>query len=352
MFAGKEKQLQALLDEYTASGVECGCQLAVYHKGKLLYDLASGYTDESKIEKITSDTLFPVFSAGKSVVTVLMLLLKQEKVFDIDEPVSLYWKEFGKNGKEKITIRNVLNHTSGLHNAPEHLKFEDYYKWDVFCNALADAAPATPPGEQQFYHGYTYATLCGKIAEKATGKPLLELIQEKICKPLGITDLYFNLPEEKYVSTAKIQDPTGNEAFLSHNKPYVLSGMNPSTNCCTNARSLGRMYTALLPSGADGTVLLTEDTIDEAVRFAFDPEKAFSPIKAERKQFGLGFVRFGEKGSPFRHFGQTGAAGSEGIADRETELVMAFTKNQNIPGKPIPEVRNKIAAVLGLPERK
>ncbi len=343
-------QIQEIMDEYTASGRECGLQLAVYDHGTLLCDLASGFTDGTKSKKVTSNTLFPVFSAGKCVMTTLMLILYQENVFGLDDPVCRYWKEFGKNGKQKITIRHVLHHSSGLHDPPPRLKFADYYRWDVFCSALADVTPETEPGEKKAYHGYTYGALCGKIAEEATGKPLLTLLQEKIFEPLNIRDMYFSLPEERYGDLASILDPEDNESFLSHNQPYVLSGLNPSTNCCTNARSLARLYASVLPPGTDGKVLLEEKTVREAVSFGYDPENDFPTDRKKRFRFGLGFVRFGDISSPFRLFGQTGAAGSEGIADRESGLTMAFLKNRNIPGKPISEARNRIARVLGLPE--
>jgi CubicO group peptidase (beta-lactamase class C family) len=351
MFTGKETILQQILDEYTSKNIECGCQLAVYHQGKVLYNLVSGYTNINKTKKVTPQTIFPVFSAGKSVITILLLILYQEKVLNLDNPVSYYWKEFGQNGKEKITIRHILNHASGLHNPPEGLSFKDYYNWEVFTDALAKMAPQGTPGECKMYHGLTYGALGGKIAEAACNKSLQTLLEEKIFRPLKIDDIYFNLPKDKYSNLAQILDSDNNDFFLSHNEEYVLSGLNPSTNCCTNALALGKMYASLIDEGIDNVRLLNDETIEEAVSFAFDRENEFSSDKKKWKKFGLGFVRFGEIDDPFRLFGQTGAAGSEGIADRKNNLVMAFTKNKNIPGNPIPEVRNKIAEVLGLHER-
>ena len=87
MFSEKTKiDLQNVLDEYTSSGKECGCQLAVYHKGTLLYDLASGWTDETKSRKVDTQTLFPVFSVGKGVVTTLIHVLHEEGLID-----SIFW---------------------------------------------------------------------------------------------------------------------------------------------------------------------------------------------------------------------------------------------------------------------
>ena len=62
-------QLQKLLDEATESGLECGCQLAIYENGELVADLCSGYTTPDRRRKVEPDTLFPVFSVGKGLFT-------------------------------------------------------------------------------------------------------------------------------------------------------------------------------------------------------------------------------------------------------------------------------------------
>ena len=95
-----ETKLQQILNDTVASGEECGCQLVVYRHGELLNDLSAGYTDASRKQKIDSQTLFPVFSVGKGVVTTLMHILAEHGILSYDDPVTKYWPEYGCNGKE------------------------------------------------------------------------------------------------------------------------------------------------------------------------------------------------------------------------------------------------------------
>ena len=147
MFSEKTKiDLQNVLDEYTSSGKECGCQLAVYHNGTLLYDLASGWTDETKSRKVDTQTLFPVFSVGKGVVTTLIHVLHEEGLIDYNAPVTDYWKEYGKNGKEKTLVKDILSHRAGLAHLPVMEKMEDKYNWEHLCKNVEEAAPSLPIG--------------------------------------------------------------------------------------------------------------------------------------------------------------------------------------------------------------
>ena len=69
----------------------------------------------SSDEKYTKDSLNFVFSSGKSIGAILMAVAHDKSLIDYDQKVSKYWHEFAKNGKDKITIADVLRHESGMH---------------------------------------------------------------------------------------------------------------------------------------------------------------------------------------------------------------------------------------------
>ena len=350
MFSEKTKiDLQNVLDEYTSSGKECGCQLAVYHNGTLLYDLASGWTDETKSRKVDTQTLFPVFSVGKGVVTTLIHVLHEEGLIDYNAPVTDYWKEYGKNGKEKTLVKDILSHRAGLAHLPVMEKMEDKYNWEHLCKNVEEAAPSLPIGGKNQYHAAIYGVLTGHLAECAAGKKLTDLFQEKLFAPLGIENMFFTLPEEKYGNLAKIVN-TENKFYLDHNEKYALSGLNPSSNGTCNARSLAMMYASLTGDGLSGKRLLKDETIGNATILCRSSDDPLLP--EQWNGFGLGYVLCGPRNEDIgRIFGHGGACGSEGFADKKTRLAVGFTKNRALKEHPHHEIRNRISEILDLPSR-
>ena len=343
-----KKDLQNVLDEYTSSGKECGCQLAVYHNGKLLYDLASGWTDESKSRKVDTETLFPIFSVGKGVMTTLIHILYEEGLIDYDAPVTHYWKEYGKNGKENTLVKDILSHRAGIAHLPELEKIEDKYNWDYLCKNVENAVPRMPIGGKHQYHAGIYGVLTGRLAECATGRSLTELLQEKLFAPLGIENMFFTLPDNKYGNLAKIVN-TENQFYLAHNEKFALSGLNPSSNGTSNARSLAMLYASLIGDGLDGKRLISGKTIENATTLCRSSDDPVLP--GQWSKFGLGYALCAPAEDYGRMFGHGGACGSEGFADKKTRLAVGFTKNRALKEHPNHEIRNRISEILELPSR-
>ena len=111
-------KLQQILNDFVDSGKECGLQLTIYQGGQLAADLCAGFTDSSRTQKVTKDSLFPIFSSGKAVMTTAFLMLWEEYGFSMQDKVSKYWHEFVGNGKENTEIHHVLSHRTGLHLLP------------------------------------------------------------------------------------------------------------------------------------------------------------------------------------------------------------------------------------------
>lgn len=348
--------LQKVLDDETSSGRECGCQLAVYRNGELLCDLASGYTDEKNMVSVTPETLFPVFSVGKGVITTLFHIVAERMGIDYDDFVVRYWPEYGAAGKESTTIRHVLSHRAGLHDYPADYPFLDRFNWMKVSEFLESMAPLTPVGGKHRYHAHTYGILVGRLLEKITGRPLNEILKKDILEPLQISSLFFGVPSEKLEDTARITpyvDQAGGRPLIDHrllfNDRRVLQGMNPSSNGVANALSLAKVYAALLPGGLNGIRLLKPETLRNALRLERSSDDPVEPSQWDK--FGLGYALCGPNAPWNRMFGHGGACGSEGFADQETGYAVGFTKNRILPSHPDHPVRNRISDVLGLPHR-
>ncbi len=344
-----EKKLQDILDSAVSSGEECGCQLTVYRHGELLYDMCAGYTDVSQSRKVTHETLFPVFSVGKGIASTLMHILAEQKKLSYDDKVVKFWPEYGCCGKEQTKISDVMSHRAGLFNVPSQLSFEEWFDWEKITSALAEAEPDERIGGIHHYHAHTFGALTGRIAELADGRSFRQILHDEVLKPLHIDTLFFGIPTEKYAELAPIDDSVYSDFRADFNKPAVLSGLNPSSNGCANARALARFYAAHIGNGVDGVRLLTPETVKNAtiLRRSEDDNLPFE----NWDKFGLGYALCGPQENMGRMFGHGGAVGSEGFADKETGYAVGFTKNRINTTHPAHPTRSAISRVLGIPER-
>src|SRR5437588_27753 len=82
-----------------------------------------------------------------------------------------YWPEFATQGKERITLRQALTHTSCIPQVPAGVGPEDICDWDGMCRAIADLTPLWEPGTRSIYHAFTYGWILGEVARRVDGRP-------------------------------------------------------------------------------------------------------------------------------------------------------------------------------------
>ena len=347
-----KKELQRIMDEATGSGEECGCQLAIFQNGKPVLSLVSGYTSAKRDKKVTEETIFPIFSCGKSVMATITHRLVEQGIMDYDTRIADYWPEFGCKGKEDIRLWQVMSHRTGLHNLPELDSADQLADWDLMCRKMAEAVPVVPPGTKCNYQGVTHAWLLGESVHRAAGKTMQQLIREQIFQPLGIDGSFaFGTNAEQDRRCAEVDTTRKPDSWCGERFSYLSyrHGFIPSANGCANAFSLAKYYSALV-SEIDGVRLLKKETLDRATKLCRHADDPIPPGGTWAK-FGLGYALLGEGSQLGIQFGHGGALGAEGFADRETGLAFAFTKNMDLPTHPVHPIRDRISDVLGLPHR-
>jgi len=346
------KKIQDVMDEATESGEECGCQLAIFQDGQPVLSLVSGYTSAARDEKVTERTLFPIFSCGKSVMATMVHMLVERGIMDYDARIADYWPEFGRGGKEDIRLWQVLSHRSGLHNLPEIDNLDCLGDWEYMCRKMEQARPSEPPGTKCSYQGVTHAWLVGEPVRRAAGKSMRQLIREEIFQKLGIDGSFtFGTTAVQDSLCARVDASRKPDSWCAQifNSFPIRHGFVPSMNACANAFSLAKYYSALITE-TDGIKLLKKETVDRAAKLCRHPDDPIPPEGTWAK-FGLGYALCGRGNTLGVRFGQGGALGAEGFADRETGCALAFTKNMDLPGHPVHPVRNRISQILGLEER-
>jgi CubicO group peptidase (beta-lactamase class C family) len=151
-------------------GLDVGASFAATLKGKFVVDIWAGYEDAANTKPWEKDTIINVFSTIKIMATICTLMLVDHGLLDLDAPVVQYWPEFAQNGKEKLPVRYLLSHTSGLAGWNEKFPFEGLYDWNLCVSKLAAQKPFWKPGTKSGYHAITFGYLLGELVRRISGK--------------------------------------------------------------------------------------------------------------------------------------------------------------------------------------
>jgi CubicO group peptidase (beta-lactamase class C family) len=173
-----------------------GCALSVMRGGKIIYKRAYGMANLDHDVILTTDTPFHVASISKQFTAASIVLLEQDGKLSFDDDVHKYIPELPDFGA-KITIRNLLHHTSGLRDQWDLLELSGWrYSLDLITNedvmsvVVRQKALNFSPGAEYSYSNTGY-TLLGEIVKRVSGKSLREFTTERILTPLGTKDTHF-----------------------------------------------------------------------------------------------------------------------------------------------------------------
>jgi uncharacterized protein YbbC (DUF1343 family) len=190
--------IDSLMRQAIAKGNIPGGVVLIGHNGKVVYRKAFGMRSlEPTREAMTPDTIFDLASLTKCIATAtsVMQLISEGRV-RLNDQVATYLPEFAQNGKEDITVRELLTHFSGL---PPDLDLKSSWQGRNSAFAMAmQAKPIYPPGTRFLYSDINFETL-GFLVEKVTGMTLNDYANAKIFAPLGMKSTRF-LPPADWLS--------------------------------------------------------------------------------------------------------------------------------------------------------
>ena len=236
-------------------------QICVTGHGRVVLDRAFG---------CRPDSLFMIFSAGKPFVAVLVHQLAERGQLALDDPVARYWPEFGRHGKDAITIRQVLQHRAGLpvaHSLPRDALAAP--NWDRAVHGIELARPSWPPGEVPAYHILSFGFILGELVQRVTGASLREVMRAELLGPLGLADTHLGLPARLWYRHVPVRGhrPVTRVRQVVFNRRGVRQAVVPAATVSSTARDLARFYLMLLRGGElDGVRVLRPETVAEALR--------------------------------------------------------------------------------------
>lgn len=235
-----------------------GAVLIVGHQGRIVYRKAFGRRARAPAkEPMTVDTVFDLASLTKPLVTAtaVMQLLERGQV-RLDDPAARYLPEFGRNGKDAITVRQLLTHFSGL-RADLDLA-EPWQGRSEAQRQVWEEKPTQPPGEKFVYSDINFIVL-GELVERVTGTPLQEYAEVHIFRPLGMTHTRF-LPPAEWKPRIAPTEPDEHGAMLRGvvHDPTArrMGGVAGNAGLFGTADDLARFAQAILDGG--GGVLKPE----------------------------------------------------------------------------------------------
>lgn len=305
--AERLQEIAPTLQGYVDKGQLPGFLTVIARKGKIAHFETIGMRDVENKKPVEPDTIFRIYSMSKPITSVAVMILYDEGRLQLDDPVEMYipafkdMKVYNKEqtethaAKNKMTVKHLLTHTSGLTYGWGDKPIDKLYgELKIFkrgsglaemAEKLGDIPLVFEPGERWNYGVST--DVLGYLVEVVSDMPFEEFLQTKIFKPLGMVDTAFSVPQVKVERFAALYRPTEEGGLrLARNAPLANDDVSffPSGGggLVSTAADYLRFCQMLLNGGElDGVRILKSDTV-ELMRY---PHHQYGKDGA----FGLGF---------------------------------------------------------------
>ena len=308
-----------------------GAVVLISKNNKVIYEKGFGhltYDDTSAI--VTKNTVYDLASLTKVIATTTATMLCYDRgLFDLDAPVIKYIPEFGKNGKDNITIKNLLLHNSGL---PAFIRFfKTTNNSDEVLNEIYSSKLSYKTGTETMYSDLGIIVM-GKIIERVTGKSLDDFCKKEIFNPFKMTSTYFNPPDSLQYKIA----PTELDNYLRHRliwgevhdeTAFLLNGAAGHAGLFSTAEDISKLVNVILNNGLyDGKQFIKPGTI-----------KLFTTRYSDQSTRALGWDTKSEENSTagdlfsMSSFGHTGFTGTSVWVDPTRKLYVIFLTNRVYP---------------------
>jgi len=278
--------LQAALDSLRSAGAYPGVSAAVEFPDGSVWTGQSGLAVTATKAAVTADTLFSVGSISKTLVAALICRLAIRGTLSLDDPLSKYVPDFAN--ASNITLRQLLNHTSGIDDLfdssgsiPAALAAHPAAAWTPNQVLAQIGNPKFAPGAG-YYYSNTDFVLLGLVIEKATGKPLANLVRSELLTPLGLGHTFYQVTEtptgpEAHGYLKPVSSPHDDSAGSMIPFTAEVTAAGAAGAYVSNASDLARWATALYGGNVlDLATLASMTDISQTLSFA-------------RKPFGSGY---------------------------------------------------------------
>lgn len=327
-----------------------GAVVTIRHKGAQIllaaYGLSRKYASATELSEdpiaATIDTFYDLASITKLFTTTCVMHLVEQGKLTLDEPVATWLPDFAAGGKEAVTLRQLLTHTSGLP--------ADVWLWKLAPTPVERmqrelTTPLSAPPDTRYLYSDLGLIAIGHLLERLTDARLDAVIRDTVTRPLGLGQTLFQPTDQLRPSVAATEyetDPNRGMVWGEVDDPnaWSLGGIAGHAGLFSTARDLARFGQMYLQRGTiDGVRLLADDTVAEMTRNQI----------GKLGWRGLGF----ELNAPFYMgklasgvtFGHTGYTGTSLVVDPRRDLVVVLLTDRVHPTANGPSINTLRMAV-------
>lgn len=329
---------------------ERGGGLCIKVGDETVVNLWAGSSDLEESKPWHEDTLVNTFCVVKPFAAVAALMLVEKGVLELDIPVAHYWPEFAQGGKDTITLRHVMNHTSGIPALRLPDRNPAMYDWEQMINTLAAEPVWWQPGTELGYGTLTYGWIIGELIRRTDGRDPCTFIHEEITQPNGL-EVHLGVEQPDYYRIARFyaakgrtgdpysQNLRASVATDSHDistLAFTNPGMSPKRSsdprwwafkqpgACSHstANGLAGFYSALLAGR-----LISAETLNEFIQ---EQSNGMDRIWKRPMRYGLGCMLEQQVDPHASHrmgpntFGHIGLGGPIAFADADRGISFSF----------------------------
>ncbi|EFV77046.1 beta-lactamase [Bacillus sp. 2_A_57_CT2] len=334
-------EIDPLMESMISEGIMPGAVTFVARRGHIVKQDAYGYsyryTDDKFTEaqnpiEMTEDTIFDLASISKIFTTTAAMILYDDGRFQLDDPVAKYIPEFAENGKENVTIRQLMTHTSGF-TAWIPLYSQGSSRDDrmqiVFKHPLANE-----PGEAYTYSDLNMITL-GAIIERLSGQSLDEFVKKRITKPLGMKDTMYNPPEslKHRIAATEYQPAIGRGLVwgeVHDENAWSLNGVAGHAGVFSTASDLAKLAHMYVNDGRYGGKRILKE---ETVKMLIQNQIPQFPGNDHGLGWELGQGWFMDALSEGTSLGHTGYTGTSIVINRNNGTIAILLTNRVHPSR-------------------
>ena len=359
-----------------AEGYELGAQFVVYVKGEKVVDLC-GRSEKNPVS-YSADSLQNVWSSSKAVESLVVALLVDRGLLSYHAPIANYWPAFGQNGKEHITVAELMRHEAGLDILKEPLSKEVMADFVAGGSRLAQlveqSEPAWSPESKRCYHGQSRGWIVNELVRRVDphGRTVGRLLRECVTDPLGLSEtMWLGIPgsmqptlplvslheqprfqtlcslilpavlglnpkianqlkylgkdsfaAKRWINKSVAYKPQPGEGPGCANAPFFLEFESPSANVNTNARSLAAVFSKITKLLSSNVLKAACETTPECLDVGIGVRTEFCHGGWAKNFFGF-YPKTHNFGSGW--FGWTGWGGSVIQFHPSAEVAFCYT---------------------------
>lgn len=336
--------VQETFEANFAEDQELGAGFSVFLDGELIVDLHGGFADRRKEKPWDDRTIVPVYSTTKPIAALVLASLIDALPAGYETPVADLWPDFGANGKDSVTLAQMVSHQAGLPGFVEPIDPTLWLDPAACAAALAPLPPLWDLGTAHGYHPLSWGYLIGEVVKRIDGRSLGTILREDLAGPAEI-DFQIGTPAADHDRVAEIMRPRAlpdlgelNEAtkvaFLTKWAAPDRGGAIwreieiPSANGIGTAKAVAELYGIYAHGGElRGRRVISEAAFDALTQSRVKGQDLVLPYVTE---FAAGVIRnnLGLYGPNPETLCHSGWGGSLALGDPDRKMSAAYVMNR------------------------